>query len=173
VISKITSLLIGLSFVFILAACAEEPATALQGTVTWIYDGDTLKIDPHGKVRLIGIDTPERENSERDQYLVKKGISVAKQRQIYLAAKQFNISQVKGQRVSLTLGDPPRDRYDRLLAYVYLADGRLLNRILKEQGLAVVYRRFDFTMKEDFMTAEAHARRTRVGMWADISGAKK
>ncbi len=167
-ISRITSLLIGLSFVFILAACAEEPATALQGTVTWIYDGDTLKIEPHGKVRLIGIDTPEREDSKRDQYLVKRGVPATKQRQIYLAAKQFNISQVKGQKVSLTLGDTPLDRHGRLLAYVHLADGRLLNRVLIEQGLAAVYRRFDFTMKEDFLTAEAQARRTGVGMWAVV-----
>ena len=35
------------------------PGSALSGTVTWVYDGDTLHVEPYGKVRLIGIDTPE------------------------------------------------------------------------------------------------------------------
>jgi micrococcal nuclease len=138
----------------------------LQGTVLWIYDGDTLKVDTIGKVRLIGIDTPERKNSQRDQYLIKQGISAARQRQIYQLAKEFNIEQVKGQKVTLSLDDTPRDRHGRLLAYVHLPDGQLLNRVLLEQGLAVVYRRFSFRLKKDFLTAEAEAKRNRLGLWA-------
>ncbi|MGK2907619.1 MAG: thermonuclease family protein [Desulfuromonadales bacterium] len=165
-ISRSFPLFLCLSFLLILSACAEEQVPVLQGTVTWIYDGDTLGIDKVGKVRLIGIDAPERENSPRDQYLVEKGVSAARQRQVYQAAKQFNIRHVKGQRVSLTLGIPPRDRHDRLLAYVYLPDGRLLNRVLVEQGLAVVYRRFSFRLKEEFLAAEDKARQSEVGLWA-------
>lgn len=118
-----------------------------------------------GKVRLIGIDTPERENSQRDRYLIKKGVSSAKQREIYKKAKEFNIDQVKGQTVTLSLDDPPRDRHGRLLAYLHLPDGRLLNRVLLEQGFAVVYRRFSFRMKEDFLTAEEEARSNKLGLW--------
>jgi len=147
------------------SACAAQPAAALQGTVSWIYDGDTLKIDPIGKVRLIGIDTPEREASKRDNYLSKKGVSPAKQREIYHLAKEFNINQVKGRLVTLTLDAPSRDRHGRLLAYVYLPDGRLLNRILLEQGLAAVYRRFSFRLKDDFLAAEADAVRNKRGLW--------
>ena len=165
-ISRILSLLLSLGLILALPACAEEPTPPLQGTVTWIYDGDTLKIDPVGKVRLIGIDTPERENSKRDQYLIKQGVSAARQRQIYQRAKEFNIKQVKGQRVTLLLDDSPRDRHGRLLAYVHLPDGRLLNRLLLEQGLAVVYRRFKFKMKEDFLAAEKQARESKTGLWA-------
>ncbi len=165
-ITKILYLLLSLSFILPLPASAEEPPPSLQGIVIWVYDGDTIKIDTVGKVRLIGIDTPERENSRRDQYLFGKGVSAARQRQIYQAAKAFNIKQVKGQRVSLTLDKPPRDRHGRLLAYVYLPDGRLLNRVLVEQGLAVVYRRFEFRMKENFLIAESKARRSEVGLWA-------
>jgi len=159
-------LLLCLSFTLALPACAEQPAPALQGTVSWVYDGDTLKVDPVGKVRLIGIDTPESKNSQRDNYLIDKGISAASQRQIYQAAKEFNIKQVKGQKVTLSLDDPPRDRYGRLLAYVYLADGRLLNRVLLDKGLAVVYRRFSFRMKDDFLSAEAEAKKNKRGLWA-------
>lgn len=158
-------LILCLSFALALPACAEQPTSERQGTVSWVYDGDTLKIDPVGKVRLLGIDTPERENSTRDRFLTRQGISVAKQRQIYQRAKEFNISQAKGQKVTLSFDDSPRDRHGRLLAYVHLADGRLLNRVLLEKGLAVVYRRFSFRMKEEFLNAEAQAKKNKRGLW--------
>jgi len=159
-------LILCLSFTLALPACAEQTTPERQGTVSWVYDGDTLKIDPVGKVRLLGIDTPERENSKRDRFLTSKGISAARQRQIYQLAKEFNISHIKGQKVTLSFDDSPRDRHGRLLAYVHLADGRLLNRVLLEQGLAVVYRRFSFRMKDDFLNAEAEAKQSKRGLWA-------
>jgi len=165
VISRALFLLLGLGLVLTISACAEETTPHLQGTVTWIYDGDTLKVDPDGKVRLIGIDTPERENSQRDRYLIKQGVSAARQREVYRLAKEFNIRQVKGQKVTLLLDNTPRDRHGRMLAYVRLPNGRLLNRVLLEQGLAVVYRRFSFRMKEDFLAAEAEAKKNRLGLW--------
>lgn len=162
---RVAFLLFYLSICLTLPACAEEPVSSLQGTVTWVYDGDTLKVDPIGKVRLIGIDTPEREASQRDRYLTKQGISAARQRQVYQLAKQFNIEHVKGKIVTLALDDPPRDRHGRLLAYVYLPDGQLLNRVLLEQGFAVVYRRFEFRMKEEFLIAEGQAKQSKSGLW--------
>lgn len=165
--TRICRLLVCLSLLLTLPACAEEPVSNQQGIVTWVHDGDTLEVDPVGKVRLAGIDTPERENSDRDRYLADKGITAAKQREIYWSAKEFNIRHVKGQQVSLILEDPPRDRHGRLLAYAYLTDGRLLNRLLIEQGLAVVYRRFTFKQKEDFLAAEEQARKDKLGLWAE------
>lgn len=157
--------LLFLSFFLAHSVCSEEQTSPLQGTVTWIYDGDTIHVDPVGKVRLIGIDTPEREDSERDSYLNRKGISSARQREIYQRAKEFNIHQVKGQKVTLAFDVSERDRHGRRLAYVHLPDGRLLNRVLLEQGLAVVYRRFAFRMKEDFLNAEAVAITNKRGLW--------
>jgi len=148
-----------------LPAYAEQPSEALQGVVSWVYDGDTLEIDNLGKVRLIGIDTPEREASPRDSFLEKQGVSATKLREIYQSAKTFNISHVKGQTVSLSLDHPPRDRHGRLLAYVYLPDGRLLNSMLLEQGLAVVYRKFNFRLKKEFLAAEEQAKQTGIGLW--------
>lgn len=165
-ISRTFCLLLGLTFLLLLPVCAEETKPALQGVVSWVYDGDTLEVDTFGKIRLIGIDAPEREDSKRDQYLLDKGVSTAVQRQIHEAARQFIIKHAKGKMVALGLDETARDRYGRLLAYVYLPDGRLLNRILVEQGLAVVYRRFKFTMKESFLAAEDKARQSEVGLWA-------
>ena len=159
-------LVLCLSLLLVLPARATEPAPVQQGRVTWVYDGDTLEIDTVGKVRLIGIDVPEQKDSKRDRYLADQGIPAAKQRLISLAAREFNIKQVKGQKVHLGFDEPSLDKYGRLLAYVYLPDGRLLNRLLVEQGLAVVYRRFSFNMKENFLAAEAEARRNGAGLWA-------
>ncbi len=148
-----------------LPACAEQQPQRLHGTVTWVYDGDTLEISEIGKVHLIGIDTPEHENSQRDWFLEKQGVPASRQRIIYRQAKQYNIRHVKGQRVSLTLDNPVRDKYGRLLAYVHLQDGRILNRVLLEQGLAVVYRKFSFNKKQDFIAAEGQARQAKRGLW--------
>lgn len=159
------ALLVLLGLLSTLPACATEQSPPLQGKVTWVYDGDTLEIDTVGKVRLIGIDTPEHENSPRDRFLEQQGIPAAVQRRVAKAARDFNIGTVKGQQVSLKLDKQTHDRFGRLLAYVQLADGRLLNRLLIEQGLAVVYRKFEFTRKEEFLAAESLARRNGKGLW--------
>ncbi|OHB25532.1 MAG: hypothetical protein A2X84_10240 [Desulfuromonadaceae bacterium GWC2_58_13] len=144
-------------------AGAEQPASS--GTVSWIYDGDTLKIDGIGKVRLLGIDTPEKDDSPRDRYLQQQGVSSTTLRRIAKATLKFNISEVKGKKVCLQFDDERQDRYGRTLAYVYLPNGSLLNRLLIEKGYAVVYRRFDFKLKDDFLRAEAESRRQRHGLW--------
>lgn len=144
-------------------AAAEQPT--LAGEVVYVYDGDTIEVKDVGKVRLVGIDTPEFEASSRDRFYLRRDISPDTLRRIARRARTFNIDQARGKRVSLTLDHQHRDRYDRLLAYVYLPDGRLLNRLLLEAGLASVYRRFDFRLKDEFLAAEAAARKARLGMW--------
>ncbi len=154
----------GLLFVFILnGAQAAEPRTG--GIVSWVYDGDTLQVDGIGKVRLLGIDVPERENSPRDDYLRRQGVDRTVQRRIAKEALKFVIAEVKGKQVRLQLDEEHRDRHGRLLAYVFLPGGRNLNRLLLERGYAAVYRRFTFRLKEDFILAETEARRQRLGLW--------
>ncbi len=143
------------------AALAAEPT----GLVTWIYDGDTIEVAGFGRVRLLGIDTPEREASERDAFLLRQGVPEPVLRRIARQALEFTIAEAKGRRVTLTFDGDRRDRHGRLLAYVTLPDGRLLNRVLVEQGLAVVYRRFAFGRKDDFLQAEAVAHHLGVGLW--------
>lgn len=140
-------------------------ARQLQGRVQWIYDGDTIKVAGVGKVRLLGIDAPEHEDSPRDRYYMREGIPRKRLRRIARKALRFNIDNVKGRTVRLLTDRDERDRYGRLLAYVVLPDGRMLNRVLLEKGYAAVYRRFDFRLREDFLRAEAKARREHVGLW--------
>lgn len=158
--------LLTLTLVWLLIAQALAYADAqLEGTVLWVYDGDTLKVDGIGKVRLLGIDAPEREASPRDRYFTRRGIAPAKLRRIHAQARDYLIRQARGQKVRLSCEPTARDRYGRLLAYATLDDGRLLNRLMLEQGYAVVYRRFDFTRKSDFLRAEAQARSLKQGLW--------
>jgi micrococcal nuclease len=149
----------------LLSVAAGAGAGDLRGRVEWIYDGDTIKVTGAGKVRLLGIDTPERETSDKDRFFVKLGGNGKVLRRIAGEALRFNIATVKGKEVQLTFDHERRDAYGRLLAYVVLPDGRLLNRLLLEQGYAVVFRRFDFRLKEEFLAAEAGARRTGRGLW--------
>ena len=152
---------------FLLFWAMAATAGELRGRVTYVYDGDTVKVSGVGKVRLLGIDTPEHEASGRDYFYRRFGISPATLRAISRDARITVGDLARGREVRLETEDAgdSRDRHGRLLAYLYLPDGRLLNRELLERGLATVYRRFDFRLKSEFLAAEDHARRQGIGLW--------
>lgn len=144
-------------------ACqAEPPAT---GIVTWVDDGDSFVLKGGQKVRLLGIDAPERKGSDRDRYYLRQGIRRKTLRQIAQKALHYNIGQLKKKEVRLEYDREIRDKYGRLLAYVYLPDGRMLNRILLEKGYVAVFRRFDFKRKQEFLAIEKKARKEKRGLW--------
>jgi micrococcal nuclease len=110
-----------------LAIKRDDPApTGTAATVTRVVDGDTIHVDLGGSdetVRYIGIDTPES---------VKPGTPVQCFAQQASAA---NARLVRGQDVRLRFDAERRDRYGRLLAYVYRADdGRFVNAQLLRDG---------------------------------------
>ncbi len=147
-------------------------AAEYSGTVNWIYDGDTLLVTGIGKVRLLGVDTPEGQDSQRDRFYLKQfGIDSKRLRTVARQVKRFNIKTIKGVQVRLVTDStdgPERDKYDRLLAYLYLPDGRMLNRILLKKGLASVFRRYQFSFKDDFLAAEKIARTAGIGLWQPL-----
>ncbi len=155
-----------LGLLLILLFSVSAGAETHSGKVSWIYDGDTIKVAGIGKVRLLGIDSPEKEDSPRDDYYLRRHqFSRDSLRRIAQLALKFNIRQLKGRRIELQFDREKTDRYGRTLAYVILPDGRMLNRLLLEQGLATVYRRFDFRLKKDFLRAEKTARDQKRGLW--------
>ena len=104
------------------------PGAGGPAVVTRVVDGDTVHVSVAGRdetVRYIGIDTPES---------VKPGVAV----QCFAkAASAANERLVAGERVRLSLDAEPRDRYGRLLAYVYRArDGTFVNAELVREGYA-------------------------------------
>ena len=90
-------------------------------TVTKVFDGDTVLLSDGEKVRLIGIDCPEAYESEklfRDARRTHRDVALiqAQGRQ----AKEVAVRLVRGKRVILEYDLERRDRYGRLLAYVYI-----------------------------------------------------
>jgi micrococcal nuclease len=105
-----------------------EPHGSADAVVTRVVDGDTIGVRLGGRrdtVRYIGVDTPET---------VKPGAPV----QCFgPAASAYNHRLVDGQRVTLRLDAEARDRYGRLLAYVYRRrDGLFVNAELVRGGFA-------------------------------------
>ena len=118
-----------------------------------VVDGDTLRLAGLGRVRLIGIDTPE----------VHERVEPCGQ----LAAAFVTRLLAPGTRVRYRVGVEPRDRYGRLLAYVRLPNGRSLNRLLLERGYARTLAIAPNTERaRDFAVAADRARTARRGVWA-------
>jgi len=136
------------------AAPGDQVATVLR-----VVDGDTLQVSLDGraeKVRLIGVDTPESVDPRRPvQYFGKE-------------AAAFTRSLASGKRVTLRGEDgaPGRDKYDRLLRYVFLPDGRLLNAEIIRLGYGHAYLRYPFSRMEEFRSHERRARAQHLGLWA-------
>jgi len=121
-------------------------------------DGDTIELLMDGKpekVRLIGVDTPETVHPSKGvEYFGKE-------------ASAFTRDLLSGQHVNLDFDLEQRDRYGRLLAYVYRAsDGLFVNREIVRQGYGHAYTRFPFKFLDEFRRAEQEAREARRGLWA-------
>jgi len=125
-------------------------------------DGDTVYVSiPHPpkgvkryeSVRFIGVDTPEtvhpRKNIER----------------FGREASEFTRGRLLYQPVYLAFDWQLRDRYDRLLAYVYLSDGSCFNAVLVQEGYAHAYTRFPFQFLDFFRALERDARGQGRGLW--------
>ena len=128
--------------------------------VVEVIDGDTIKVDIGEKivtVRLIGIDTPEIANPHNPQndYFGPE-------------AAQYTKQLLENQLVYL-IPDPMqsnRDKYDRLLRYVFLEDGTLVNAKLVAEGYAYnyIYEPFQFMKQFDYL--EKQAKENQLGLWS-------
>lgn len=134
-------------------------AIAVEYEVVSVIDGDTFEINYNGtktKVRLIGVDTPESVHPD-----AKKNNEYGKQ------ASNYTKSLLEGKTVKLEFDVSPTDKYGRLLAYVYLENGEMLNEKLLKEGYAQVAT-YPPNVKyvENFKAIQKEARENRVGFWA-------
>jgi micrococcal nuclease len=97
-------------------------------TVSRVVDGDTVEIIPGvdglTEVRLIGVDTPETSHSTYGEQPYGQ------------QAKEFTVTRLEGERVALEFDVEKVDQYGRLLAYLWLTDGRMFNEVLLKEGNA-------------------------------------
>ena len=149
------SLLFGLAFAAqIEAGTFSQIGTSRWVTVSMIYDGDTFKTASGEKIRLLGINTPE---VARDD---KPGEPLAEQ-----ATQQLK-RLIQGKTVRLEFDDDRKDRYGRMLAHVYLRDGRWINSKMIELGLAHSYTFApNFKHSADLLKRERAAREKKLGIW--------
>jgi micrococcal nuclease len=127
---------------------------APKAHVQRVVDGDTVRFIELGKVRLIGINTPEV-YGRRVECFGPEASAYAK-----------HVLR-PGLEVRYRIGKEAHDRYGRLLAYVWLPDGRLFNRLLAEEGYAVPLTiPPNDQLAATFRSATEDARRAHRGMWA-------
>lgn len=129
------------------------PANAPATTVERVSDGDTIRLTGLGRVRLIGVDTPE----------------VFGHVECFGRAASDFVKRLlpRGTRVRFRLGVDERDRFGRLLAYVWLADGRMLNVLLAERGYATPLTIAPNVEYSDlFVDAARRARAAGRGLWS-------
>lgn len=133
--------------------------------VVRVVDGDTLHIDiPDGKhsatrIRLWGVDTPETgHGNTTEMYFGPE-------------AKAFAVEQLEGRSVHVVLAEKKtRDKFERLLAYVYLERGGVMfNELLLEEGYAYADRRFPHHYRDQFQATESRARRAQKGLWKNVT----
>ncbi|MCL4537353.1 MAG: thermonuclease family protein [Nitrospirae bacterium] len=126
--------------------------------VTHITDGDTIGVGRgwrYQTVRLIGIDTPETVHPEKPVEFFGP------------EASEFTKRQLEGKKVHLEFEPSTQyDDYGRLLAYVFLMNGTLINAELIKQGYARVIAPSPFHRYKEFRLYEQGARVAGVGLWA-------
>lgn len=133
-------------------------------SVVEVIDGDTLDLavadgtNPITRVRLLGIDTPEKQIGETAA--------------MYFGpeATMFTTDIALEQKVTVeldTVGDL-RDQYHRLLAYIRLPDGSVLNERIISQGYGYADLRFRHSHFEAYVALQQRALDSKKGLWANV-----
>ncbi|MEM6503473.1 MAG: thermonuclease family protein [Cyanobacteria bacterium P01_C01_bin.89] len=139
-----------------LIACeSDQEERSPQAQVSQVIDGNTLEVqrlDRPGAVpetvRMLGIDAPRL---EQDPWGPE--------------SRRVLGQLLVGQEVRLEFANPPRDRYNRLLAYVWQGD-RLINEALVQDGLALVSQQANGSPYEQKLRhAQGEARTLQRGIW--------
>ena len=139
-----------------------------RAKVTGHVDGDTVKVriynPPAGineleTVRMLGVDAPETKHPSKPvEYFGKE-------------ASEFTRKALLNKQVFLAFDFDLRDRYGRLLAYIYTSREQCFNAKLIYEGYAHAYVYFPFQFMGEFRRLEQEARKAKRGLWAspDIS----
>jgi micrococcal nuclease len=147
-------------------SAAADMGRMLRAEVVGHVDGDTVRVripNPPAElravetIRLIGVDTPETVHPSRPVEAFGK------------EASDFTKSRLQNRPVYLAFDWDLRDRYGRLLAYLYTAEGRCFNAALVSEGYGHAYTRFAFQFMDEFRALEQEARRDKRGLWGDGS----
>lgn len=129
--------------------------------VVSVADGDTITVDMDGKkekIRFIGVDTPE----------IYHGGSTPPSECYADKAKAFTEASIDGKRVKLVADEKGsnRDKYGRLLRYVYNYQNMDLDETLVSEGYGFAVDGFSYSRKQEFLDTMKDAETGRKGLWA-------
>ena len=126
--------------------------------VKWVSDGDTIVLSDDRHVRYIGINAPEiaHDNQKAEAF--------------GYAAEKYNQSLILSKKVRLEFDKETHDRYGRLLAYIFLADGTFINKKMIEKGYAyVLHLRPNLKYDGVLLKAQRGAMSAKKGMWRNLN----
>lgn len=109
-----------------------------------VIDGDTIDTDK-GKIRLLGINTPEKTNP------------------YYKEAKDY-LKNIENKSIEIQRDKTDLDKYDRKLRYIFY-ENQLINVDILQQGLATSFMTEDLVYKEKLINAEKFAKENEIGLW--------
>lgn len=136
----------------------DQDRNFISAKVIKVVDGDTLNVEIDGKketIRLLLIDTPETVHP------------IKPVQPFGPEASEFLKDKLNGNDIRVELGIGERDKYGRLLAYVYVED-QMVNKQLLERGLARVAYVFEPNTKyiDEFYDIQKQAQQKEVGIWS-------
>lgn len=122
-----------------------------EGVVSEVIDGDTIRLYTGEKIRYIGMNTPEK-----NTYFYKE-------------AKARNEELILGRKVRLEYDRDKKDKYNRVLAYVF-ADGKFINKALIDEGMARFHAKSpNYLHASKFYKSESEAKEKRIGLWSKLA----
>jgi micrococcal nuclease len=134
-----------LSVLLLLPLACRQPSDTVM--VVKVIDGDTIVVEGGYHVRYIGIDSPET-----DEFY-------------YSEAKQMDADLIAGKKVRLESDITDKDKYGRLLRYVYVGD-TFINAEMVRQGCAWAYAYQPDVKYQVYLEAmEKEARQLKRGFW--------
>jgi micrococcal nuclease len=125
-----------------------------------VIDGDTIRLETGELVRYIGVDAPEVRRRVGDRW-------VEDPEPFGREAAEANRRWVEGKRVRLEYDVQRRDRYGRVLAYVYVAGGMINAKLLEEGFAKLLTIPPNVKYVDQFRQAVQAARDNRRGVWND------
>lgn len=150
---------------FLLICCvifSAASASAFEGKVRYVIDGDTFILTNNKRVRIAGIDTPEiGRDGKPDQYYAEQ-------------AKALLNKLILGKRVRIEYAGKGEDRYKRIIGWVYV-DNVFVNEKLIRKGAAFYYfhKGNDSGIQKRLLQAQRKSYNEKKGFWPVVSKLKK
>lgn len=138
-----------------------------------VVDGDTFELSDGERVRLLGIDTPEKYESDKlDRDAESSGQDKKTIMKLGKLAGDYVRNFVEGKTVILEKepGYSDKDKNGRLLRWVYLEDGTFVNGKIVRDGYAYVFEKFPVSKMDELRKYQREARENKRGLWGPVEG---